>query len=75
MLAEVSSRGEGDDEVAIDGAYAFAPEEVSGDLAVYELGSALGLGHGRAREVGRVPVGESPSGIAVNVRARLVERI
>jgi DNA-binding beta-propeller fold protein YncE len=72
VVAQVRSRGRGDDEVVVDGSYAFVPEELSGDVAVYDLGHLLGAaGPPRApNEVGTIPVGPSPSGIALDLPAR-----
>ena len=71
LLAQVPSRGRGDDEVVVDGSYAFVPEEVSGDVAVYDLGQFLrATGLPRApHEVGSIPIGPSPSGVALDLPA------
>jgi len=72
VIAQLASGGQGSDEVVVsaDQRYAFVPEEESSDVAVYALGDLLeGNQSGPAvtpHEVGAVPVGASPAGIALS---------
>lgn len=70
LLGALRSRGSGDAEVAVDGAYAFVSEENSADVAVYRLSAPgphlLTTLRQPGRLVGEVPVGPRPVGIAVD---------
>jgi hypothetical protein len=71
VVAEVPSRGQGSNQVVVSvgGRYAFVTEEESADVAVYDLGGLRPGARRRGaapREVGSVPVGESPAGIALS---------
>jgi DNA-binding beta-propeller fold protein YncE len=64
VVAQLASAGQGSDEVALtpDDGYAFVPEEESSAIAVYDLGGLLtGIRGAQPRQVGSIPVGESPS--------------
>jgi DNA-binding beta-propeller fold protein YncE len=72
VVAQLESAGQGSDEVVVspDGRYAFVPEEESSDVAVYDLGGLLTGSKSAAstappHEIGAIPIGGSPSGIAL----------
>lgn len=72
VTAQLASGGQGSDEVVVsaDQRYAFVPEEESSDVAVYALGDLLEADQSdpavTPHEVGAVPVGASPAGIALS---------
>jgi DNA-binding beta-propeller fold protein YncE len=71
VAAHLPARGTGSDEVVVtpNGRYAFVPEEESDAIAVYSLGELLSWPITKTgpppKQLGSVPVGSSPSGIAL----------